>query len=97
VRETSGLALSSRNQYLTPEQRQQAAVLYRSLQRAEQAFYSGERLARALIEAVKTELAMVSVVQMEYVELVHPTTLIPLEKWSHLERWRSLLVLVRLV
>jgi len=80
VRETSGLALSSRNQYLTPEQRQQAAVLYRSLQRAEQAFYSGERLARALIEAVKTELAMVSVVQMEYVELVHPTTLIPLEK-----------------
>jgi len=80
VRETSGLALSSRNQYLTPEHRLQAAVLYRSLQRAEQAFHAGERLGRALIEAVKTELAMVNAVDIEYVELVHPTRLMPLEK-----------------
>ena len=80
VREASGLALSSRNQYLTPELREQAAVLYRGLQRAEQAFNAGERLGMALIEAVKTELAHFSAVETEYIELVHPTTLMPLEK-----------------
>ena len=80
VREASGLALSSRNQYLLPEQKEQAAVLYRGLQQAEQAFYAGERLSKALIEAVKRELATKSAVHLEYVELVHPTTLIPLEK-----------------
>ena len=80
VREASGLALSSRNQYLTIELREQAAVLYRGLQKAEQAFHAGERLARTLIEVVKSELATSSAVQMEYVELVHPSTLRSLEK-----------------
>jgi len=79
VRAASGLALSSRNRYLTIEQMEQAAALYRGLQRAEQAFQAGERLGIALIEAVKTEL-VVSAVKIEYVELVHPTTLMPLEK-----------------
>ena len=80
VREESGLALSSRNQYLTAELREQAAVLYRGLHEAEQMFHAGERLARALIEVVKRELATASAVQIEYVELVHPNTLMPLEK-----------------
>lgn len=80
VREASGLALSSRNQYLLPEQKQQAAVLYRGLQRALQAFHAGERRCRTLIELVKMELATVSAVHLDYVELVHPTTLMPLEK-----------------
>lgn len=80
VREASGLALSSRNQYLTIELREQAAVLYRGLHKAEQAFHAGERLARTLIEVVKSELATSSAVQMEYVELVHPSTLRSLEK-----------------
>lgn len=80
VREASGLALSSRNQYLTPELKEQAAVLYRGLQQSEQAFKAGERLSMALIEAVKKELTTVRAVQIEYVELVHPTTLMPLEK-----------------
>lgn len=79
VREASGLALSSRNQYLTPEQKQVAASLYRGLQRAELAFQAGERSSRVLIEVVKAELATVSVA-LEYVELVDPTKLIPLEK-----------------
>jgi pantoate ligase/cytidylate kinase len=80
VRETSGLAMSSRNQYLTAEQRQQAAVLYRGLLHAKQVFEAGERLAQRLIAAVKQELAMISAVQVEYVEVVHPITLMPLEK-----------------
>jgi len=79
VREASGLALSSRNQYLTPEQKEAAAVLYRGLQRAEQTFRAGEHLTRALIEVVNSELATVSMA-LEYVELVHPTTLMALEK-----------------
>lgn len=80
VREASGLAMSSRNQYLTAEQTEQAAVLYRGLLHAKQAFEAGERLAQRLIAAVKQELAMISAVQVEYVEVVHPITLMPLEK-----------------
>ncbi len=80
VREESGLALSSRNQYLTPSQKTQAPVLFRALQQAEEAFRSGERDRTILIEAVKSELASVSDIQVEYVELVHPITLKPLDQ-----------------
>ncbi len=80
VRVASGLALSSRNQYLSVEQKEQAAVIYRSLQAALQAFQAGEDRGTALIAASKAELMMVSCLQIEYVELVHPTTLVPLEK-----------------
>lgn len=79
VREASGLAYSSRNQYLTLTQRHQAAVLYRSLQQAKQVFQTGTRTRTALIAAVRRELATVPAVESEYIELVHPTTLIPLE------------------
>jgi len=79
VREPSGLALSSRNQYLTEAERSQASVLYRSLQQAERAFQQGKRLREELIDAVKTELETVSTVRPQYIELVHPETLTPLE------------------
>lgn len=80
VRESSGLALSSRNQYLTTEQKEQAAVLYRSLQKAEQAFLAGERDTRELIATLELELATVPAVQPEYIELVDAYTLMPLNK-----------------
>ncbi len=80
VREASGLAMSSRNQYLTPEQRQEAAILYHALQQAQKAFTAGEHCSEALIETVKKEVATASAVTLEYVELVHPITLMPLEK-----------------
>jgi len=80
VREVSGLALSSRNQYLTAEEKQQAAVLYRSLQQAEVAFQKGIRDRHQLIAAVQQELAKVSQVAVEYIELVEPTTLMSLNK-----------------
>lgn len=79
VREPSGLALSSRNQYLTTEQRSQAAILYRGLKRAEVAFQAGERLSHVLISLVKAELATVAEIAPEYVELVDPITMQPLE------------------
>jgi len=79
VREPSGLAFSSRNQYLTAEQRAQAAVLYRGLRAAEQAFRSGDRVSEMLIKAVKTELGSIPAIAPEYIELVHPSTLEPLD------------------
>lgn len=80
VREASGLAYSSRNQYLTPKQKQQAAVLYRSLQQAEKAFKAGEQLSASLKSAVEALLASEPAIKPEYVELVHPNTLMPLNK-----------------
>jgi pantoate ligase / CMP/dCMP kinase len=79
VREDSGLAMSSRNQYLTAEQKQQASVLYRALQQASQAFKAGDLTAASAVSAVKAEVAKVSAVELEYAELVHPDTLTPLE------------------
>jgi pantoate ligase/cytidylate kinase len=80
VRETSGLAMSSRNKYLTSEDKEQATVLYRSLQKAEKAFIAGERTGTVMMASVKAELAKVPSVQLEYVELVDPNTLMPLDK-----------------
>ncbi len=79
VREASGLALSSRNQYLTAIQKQQATVLYRGLWQAEKAFHAGERNSHELLAVVQQEVAMVSTVSVEYIELVEPTTLMQLQ------------------
>lgn len=79
VRETSGLALSSRNRYLSPEQRQQAEALYRSLVRGEQIFNQGILSAAAIKQAVWSELSNVSVLKVDYVELVDPETLKPIQ------------------
>jgi len=80
VRESSGLALSSRNRYLTEREKEEASVLYRSLRQAERAFLTGERSSDELIAVTKLELARVPAIEPEYVELVDPTTLIPLDK-----------------
>lgn len=79
VRESSGLACSSRNQYLSEEERRQALVLFRSLQCAKNAFVTGERQGQVLLEIVARELAREENIWIEYVELVHPMTLEPLE------------------
>ncbi|MBE9206705.1 bifunctional pantoate--beta-alanine ligase/(d)CMP kinase [Nostoc sp. LEGE 06077] len=79
VREESGLAFSSRNQYLSATEKEQAAVLYRGLKQAEAAFKSGVRHSNQLIAVVKQEVARVSTVLVEYIELVEPTTLMSLE------------------
>jgi pantoate--beta-alanine ligase len=57
VREESGLAMSSRNQYLTVEQKQQASVLYRALQQASETFASGDRTAAAALAAAHAAVA----------------------------------------
>lgn len=80
IRETSGLALSSRNQYLTQTEKQQATIIYRSLQKVEQEFKAGVKDANALIESAQVQLATVPEVKIQYIELVDSRTLQPLEK-----------------
>jgi pantoate ligase/cytidylate kinase len=75
VREDSGLAYSSRNQYLSPEEKEQAQLLSRSLFRAGRAFRQGEKDAAHLVAIVRQELATVRGIKVQYVELVHPDTL----------------------
>ena len=80
VRESSGLALSSRNQYLTEEEKQQATVIHLSLQQVGREFKAGIKDTNTLIESAQTQLATVPAVKVQYVELVDPQTLQPIEK-----------------
>ena len=75
AREASGLAWSSRNQYLSSSERMTASTIYRSLQRAQATFEGGELTASALKAAVRQELATEPAVEVEYVELVDPHSL----------------------
>jgi pantoate ligase / CMP/dCMP kinase len=75
VRVASGLALSSRNQYLTELETAQAAKIYRSLQQAKQAFAEGEINSNTLTNLVKQELAATEEFKIQYVELVDPLSL----------------------
>ncbi|PSM50785.1 cytidylate kinase [Chroococcidiopsis sp. CCALA 051] len=80
VREASGLAMSSRNQYLTPEQRERASYIYRGLQHAQAAFIAGKRDRQTLLTTVEQVLALAEGVAVEYLELVHPDTLRPVNR-----------------
>jgi len=75
VREPNGLALSSRNRYLSDDERTVALALSRSLERVKQAIsdreYSTERLCQVLLD----ELTFSDSVRMEYAEIVNPDTL----------------------
>jgi len=77
VREPDGLALSSRNAYLDPEQRRRAAALSGALQEAHLAFRGGERSARVIEERVRRYLESFPEVQVEYIAVAEPEALAP--------------------
>ncbi len=80
VREPDGLAMSSRNVYLTKEERKSALALSRSLQKVEQLFKSGNRNIEELISAGKQTLAQDSGVKLDYFSIVDSDTLEELHK-----------------
>lgn len=69
VREESGLARSSRNAYLSPEEKQAALVLSISLKKAEEAYKAGETSVEALKNIVRNEIATEPMAVIDYVEL----------------------------
>jgi pantoate--beta-alanine ligase len=78
VREADGLAMSSRNAYLSPEERKRALVLYRSLMRVQELVAAGDRAAGRLAAAGREELAKENSVRLDYLEIVNPNTLDPI-------------------
>jgi pantoate--beta-alanine ligase len=78
VRESDGLALSSRNAYLSSEERRNARALFRSLERVRSTFEKGERSTAKLLEAGKAEIAKSPSVRLDYLEIVDPDELTPL-------------------
>jgi pantoate--beta-alanine ligase len=82
VREADGLALSSRNVYLTPEQRRQALVLHRALLQVEALANAGESSVEKLRSAALAVLAAEPAAQLDYLEIIHPDTLEPVADLS---------------
>jgi pantoate--beta-alanine ligase len=75
VREPDGLAMSSRNVYLSPEHRTAALSLSRALRRAGQAFADGVRDAGALRDMIRSTIEAEPFAQIDYVSVAHPQTL----------------------
>jgi pantoate--beta-alanine ligase len=80
VREDSGLAISSRNLYLTPEEQKAAAVIHEGLQRAKTAFKEGERSAGRIEILVRSTIELEPRARVDYVSVVDAETL------EHLDR-----------
>jgi pantoate--beta-alanine ligase len=91
VRNQDGLALSSRNQYLEPDQRRQATVLSRCLQWAQQRVSEAERSTQQIKQGIQEQLREAGVEAVDYVAIVDPATLVEVE---HLDEPAMLLLAV---
>jgi pantoate--beta-alanine ligase len=83
VREADGLAMSSRNAYLSAQERKSALVLSRSLAQVKKLFEQGERCTAKLGAAGKQVFAEEPSVRLDYLEIVGPETLEPVEHLSN--------------
>ena len=82
VRESDGLAKSSRNAYLTPQERREAPVIYSALCRARRQIRDGERDARRIVTGMRDLIAAASSGQIDYVSCVGADDLQPLSRLS---------------
>lgn len=80
IREADGLAKSSRNTYLSPEERQAALILSKSLERGRELIEAGERNAEIIKQAVTDLIQTEPLARIDYVELVDWNTLEPVER-----------------
>lgn len=78
VRENDGLAMSSRNAYLSPKERQAARVLNKTLDLVQSLFEKGEHLTEALLQKAKDSLGKEPLAQIDYVNIVDANTLAPI-------------------
>jgi pantoate--beta-alanine ligase len=79
VREPDGLAMSSRNQYLTPAERRQALVLSRALRVASNLVANGETASLPLLAAMREVFAAESAARVDYIAIVDADTLLPID------------------
>ena len=79
VRESDGLAMSSRNAYLSPEERQAAPALFRALLAAQLVHELGERKAEKLLEAFRRAISAEPRLELDSVDLVDAATMRPVE------------------
>ena len=93
VREPDGLALSSRNAYLSADERKMALVLHASLQRAQKLFQDGERDAAKLAAEAKKAFLWQPAVKLDYFEIVDPDSLVPVTAFNR----KSLVAVAALV
>ncbi len=80
VREQDGLALSSRNTYLSSEERQQATSLYRGLQQAKKLVESGEVNSNIIVDEIRSILEAEPDIREDYIAIVDPGTLDPVRE-----------------
>jgi len=94
IREPDGLALSSRNVYLNPNERQAATVLCRALVKAQVAFSKGDHDAKRLLQITIEVIESEPLARLQYVSCAHPDTLHELEGEIHTQALLSMAVYI---